>query len=227
MMSPPSPAPGTPARHASRVTANEPVSATSRLMSLDRCGLAFRAGHEILLHGRDHTEDRQYSIASGEADAPLQILYRVIPDGVMSPRLAAMQPGDAVEFTGPIGSFLIRDFLAPIVFIATGTGIAPAVSFARSFPELNLTILHGVRRTEDLFGRELFAGRPYFPCVSGQPESGFFPGRVTDFLPGFELPEEAQVYLCGANAMILAVRKQLKQRGLPDSRIFSEAYYFW
>ena len=227
MMSPTPPPAGAPVRHSSRVLANEPVSPTSFLMSLDRCGLAFRAGHEILLHGRDHTEDRQYSIASGEGDGPIQILYRVIPEGVMTPRLAAMKPGDAIEFTGPFGSFLIRDFLAPIVFVATGTGIAPAVSFARSFPELDITVVHGVRSEADLFGRELFAGRPYHPCISGEAGTSFFKGRVTDFLPAFALPEDALVYLCGSNAMILAVRKQMKQRGLADSRIVSEAYYFW
>ncbi|MFO1521360.1 MAG: hypothetical protein U1G05_04820 [Kiritimatiellia bacterium] len=66
MMSPPSPAPGTPARHASRDRLAEPVSATT--MSLDRCGLAFGPGMRSCRTAGTHTEDRQYSIASGEAE---------------------------------------------------------------------------------------------------------------------------------------------------------------
>jgi ferredoxin/flavodoxin---NADP+ reductase len=216
-----------PRRYLSRVLANELVSPTARVLTLERVGLPFQAGHEILLHGRDHTEDRQYSIASGESEDTLRILYRVIPEGVMTPRLATLEPGAELEFTGPFGSFLIRDFLAPLVFIATGTGIAPALSFIRSHPGLDLTVLHGVRAPEDLFSHTEFDPAKFHPCVSRCPGPGHFAGRVTAKCREMTFSPDAHFYLCGANDMILEMRRQLKAGGVEDARIFAEAYYFW
>jgi ferredoxin-NADP reductase len=216
-----------PARHTARVLRNQAVAPGVFDLWLERGGLTFRAGHEILLHGQDVTEERQYSLAGGEQEEALRLLYRVIPGGLVSPRLAALVPGDSVSFTGPFGSFLIRDFLAPMVFIATGTGIAPALSFVRSHPGLDLTVLQGARTAEDLFFREEFSAATYHACVSRAPGPGHFPGRVTARLESLTFPEDAHYYLCGANDMILAVRRQLKARGVKDACIFSEAYYFW
>ena len=216
-----------PRRLESQVVANRPVSASAWEMTLERRGLAFQAGHEILVHGADHTEDRQYSIASGEGEEHLRILYRVIPEGAMTPRLAAMREGDPIAFTGPFGSFLIRDFLAPLVFIATGTGIAPALSFVRSHPGLNLTVLHGVREPEDLFFHGEFDPAGFHPCVSRAPRPTDFPGRVTACFRQRTFPSDAHFYLCGANDMILEMRRLLKGCGVEDARIFTEAYYFW
>jgi ferredoxin--NADP+ reductase len=216
-----------PSRLRSRVLANQPVSPTAFELVLERNGLPFQAGHEILLHGRDHTEDRQYSIASGESEDSIRLLIRLIPEGIVSPRLAQLREGEEVEFTGPFGSFLIRDFLAPLVFIATGTGIAPALGFIRSHSELDLTVLHGVREPADLFFHAEFDPKKFHACVSRSPGPGHFAGRVTARLPELILPEEAHYYLCGANDMILEIRRMLKARGVPDARIFAEAYYFW
>jgi len=217
----------TPQRHQSTILTNVRLSSSIWEMTLDRAGMRFQAGHEVLVHGRDHTEDRQYSIASGEQDESLRILYRVIPEGIMSPRLAAMQPGDSLSFTGPFGSFLIRDFLAPMVFVATGTGIAPAVSFVTSHPGLPMTLLHGVRVAEDLVYRSLFDPATYHPCISRENLPDAHHGRVTSLLPSMHVDPETHFYLCGANDMILETRRLLKQRGFPDNQIFSEAYYFW
>lgn len=197
-------------------------------LRFERHGVAFKAGEEIQVHGEDHTQDRVYSLLHGENDPFLSILFRVVPDGLMSPRLAALKTGDILHFTGPFGSFVLRDPARPAWFIATGTGIAPCLSFLRSHPSLDLTVLHGARLASELYERDLLQAscRAYHPCVSRETGTDFH-GRVTDLLPTLTLNDRADYYLCGANAMITDVRKQLLSRGIPDSSIFTEAYYFW
>lgn len=217
-----------PVRYETRVKALQQISPSGYELVLERAGLAFQAGKELMLHGKDPYDDRQYSIASAESDEDLRILFRLIPEGALTPQLVGWKPGDEVAFTGPFGSFVLRDFVRPIVFIATGTGIAPAVCFARSHPGLGMTVLHGVREEADLFYRELFeAEGPYHPCVSQAPDTDCFKGRVTELLPTLDLAEDAHYYLCGANDMILEVRRLLLEQGISDDDIFSEAYYFW
>lgn len=207
---------------------NEPVSPTARLLVFERKGLEFEPGREIMIHGQDVTQDRQYSIASGIGDAYLEVLYRIIPEGVLTPQLAKLVAGDSLEFTGPFGSFLLRDPAANNVFIATGTGIAPALCFAKSHPDLPLTIYHGVRDATDSLDANAVPACTVHNCVSGtNVPDGSFAGRVTALLPTHTFPTNTHYYLCGSNDMIIEVRKQLKQRGVADDRIFSEAYFFW
>lgn len=202
------------------------LSATGFEIQLERDGLAFRAGQEITIHGPDPTFDRTYSIASGETDNEIRILFRLIADGKLTPLLSRLGPGDMIEYTGAFGSFTMRDPTRPILFVATGTGIAPCLSFARTFPAMNLTILHGVRTSDDLFYRNELSAHTYHPRLSRDADSGFR-GRVTDLLTTLPLVKEQHCYLCGSNAMITDAHRILKARGVRDDAILSEAYYFW
>lgn len=214
-------------RYESRVIAQRELAPGLMELTFARCGLGFQAGDEIQVHGDDPTQDRTYSLLSGTGDEHLQVLYRVIPEGVMTPRLARLRPGDALAFTGPFGHFHLRDPQRPVVFVATGTGIAPAVSFLRTHPALHLRLLHGVRRQADLCYRDLFVPERYHPCISREDVTGTFHGRVTSLFPTLPVESDADFFLCGANDMILAMTKLLKQQGVEDARVVGEAYYWW
>ncbi len=224
--------PESPAAHAppvrrwtARVLSHRPLSRTAFELVLSRDGVPFAAGQLLTIHGRELTEDRNYTIASGERDDFLTVLYRLIPGGILTPQLRALRAGDAVDVSAPCGEFVLRDRARPIVFVATGTGIAPCRAYARTHPDLDLTILHGVRTAEDLFYREEFAGRPYHPCLSAESGAGFH-GRVTDFSRTFDFPAGAHFYLCGANEMFYEMRDLLKERGIDPAALFTEAYYY-
>jgi len=203
------------------VIANERVSADAWVMRLERRGLAFRAGELISLHGDGELDHRDYTIASGTGDEEIEVLYRLVPHGALTPQLVTWQAGDEVRFKGPYGTFVLREASqeVPVVFVATGTGIAPARSFLRSHPGLQMTVLHGVRERGDLFYAAEFeaenAGGAYVPCVSSET------GRVTDWLRKNELPEDSHIYLCGANEMIYEASDILAGRTL-----FTEPYYY-
>lgn len=213
-------------RRQARISAVAQLSPTGFEIQLERNGLSFRAGQEITIHGPDPSFDRTYSIASGENDGDIRILFRFIPDGKLTPLLSRRVPGDTIEYTGAFGSFTVRDPARPVLFVATGTGIAPCRSFARTLPQLELTTLHGVRTSDDLFYRNELSTHTYHPCLSRDADSGFR-GRVTDLLATLPLAKEQHCYLCGSNAMITDAHRILKSRGVRDDSIFSEPYFFW
>lgn len=210
-----------------RVLSNRQLSATGYELKLSRDGADFRAGQLLTVHGADLLHDRTYTIASGERDESLCILYRLIPSGLLTPQLAGLQPGDPLKVSAPYGEFVLRDPARPVVFIATGTGIAPCIAYRRTYPALQLTALHGVRTEDDLFYRaELEAGAAYHACVSGHAGPTCFKGRVTACATTLAFPPEAHFYLCGANEMFYEMRDLLEARGIPLANVFSEAYYY-
>lgn len=208
-----------------RVVAHHRLSETGYELVLQRNGLTFDAGRLITLHGRDVTEDRSYTIASGERDKHLHILYRYVPTGVLTPQLVGLKEGDSIERSGPYGQFVLRNPQRPIWFIATGTGVAPCRAYIRTHPELDLTLVHGVRTESDLFFRPEFEHYTYHPCLSSQ-KGAFFHGHVTDFLGLQTLPMNAHYYLCGAYEMIYDVQAMLLARGVDPGQIFVEGYYY-
>lgn len=214
-------------RHGSRVIENRTLAPGSHELVLERpASFAFRAGEEIQVHGAEPADDRTYSLAGGEREGVLRIIFRVIPDGLVTPRLARMKAGDPIDFTGPFGSFTLRDAERPLWFVATGTGIAPLLSFLRTHAPLRPTVLHGVRTEAELYGRDEIEPRcaAYHPCVT----RGAGPAmRVTDLLPRLHPPPDVQVYLCGRNEMIQHAQAALRAHGLPADQIFHEPYFFW
>jgi ferredoxin/flavodoxin---NADP+ reductase len=197
----------------------------ARLLRLERPSWSWQAGQLISLGGKDPLDQRDYTIASGEQDETLDVIYRLIPHGVVTPHLSEKTPGESIKVQGPYGRFILKDPNRPIVFCATGTGIAPCRAYLRSHPDLNLTLFHGVRTPADLYFREEFSGIDYHPFCSQQAHEGQR-GRLTGALKTYPLPLDADVYLCGANEMIYEAEEILLGRGLKKDRIFHEPYYY-
>lgn len=212
-----------------RVLENRRLAPGAHEVVLERGDFVFRAGEEIEVHGPEPADHRTYSLAGGEREPVLRILFRVIPEGAISPRLARLAPGDSVDFSGPFGSFILHTPPRPLGFVATGTGLAPLLSYIRTHQDARPTVLHGVRREHDLYARAELEPRceRYLPCVSGEACARAHHGRVTDLLPRIAWPPDAGLYLCGSNAMIRDARALLLRSGLHADRIVSEPYYFW
>jgi benzoate/toluate 1,2-dioxygenase reductase subunit len=175
----------------------------------------------------DGTE-REYSIASAEGAARLTIHVRLAPGGAFSPRLAEAAPGAKFTFGGPHGYLTFRASGRPAVFVATGAGIAPFLSMARS-GVAGFRMFHGARTAEDLCHRGVLeaAALSYVPCISGTPPGrhvqGAFAGRVTDCLLA-RFPEgDCVFYLCGRREMIRDVTLLLDERS-PGAMVFTEIF---
>lgn len=75
----------------------------------------------------DEVRSRPYTIASTfEKGEPFELLFNLVEDGRGSRWLFERKVGDAIDFTGPYGSFILdRELTGEAVFLAEGTAIAP------------------------------------------------------------------------------------------------------
>lgn len=198
------------------------------VLVLERNGLAFVPGDCVALHA-DAETSRPYSIASGDREETLQFLIRELPGGAVSPWLRSRTPGDSVQVSPPFGWFRPGQGIgdAPFVFLATGTGIAPFLSYFKSGkrkpPE---QILFGVRKEIHAIGLPLLSqGCPVQLAVSREKAAGHFHGRVTGLLSGLAVDPGTHYYVCGLESMIYEVSEMLQARGVDLFHIHREVFF--
>jgi len=187
----------------------------------------FEAGQIIKLAWPGDEKIRLYSIASGEQQPLVQILFNVVGDGRLTPLLARLKPGDKILASGPLGKF--KGTEGPAWWIAQGTGIAPFASMFRSGQTENKTLVHGGRTLNSFYYRDEFEpllGSQYIRCCSREADETSFRGRVTDYLNSLEsLPADPLYYLCGSSEMVVETRDILISKGVPFGKIVSEIYF--
>lgn len=196
-------------------------------MRLERGNMQFKAGQHIIVGLKGELNLREYSVYSGEKDDYLEILVREVLDGIVSLQLMHCKPGQFLEVNGPFGSFGMETFdlfSKKHIFIASGTGISPFHSFVRSYPGIDYTLIHGIRYIIEAYDRSDYDSDRYILCTSKE-KKGTHKGRVTSFLPTFRVSPDMLFYICGNNSMIYEVYHILRNKGVPDEKIFTEVYF--
>jgi ferredoxin-NADP reductase len=189
--------------------------------------MQFKPGQHLVLGIPGSTQLREYSIYSGTDDPSLEVLIKEVDEGLVSRQLKHIKPGEALEVRGPYGFFLTKaseTISQKLLFISSGTGIAPFHSFIRSFPDTDYRLIHGVRDLKETYDSAEYAEGRYISCTS-RDESGDFHGRLTDYLLDCELDPESRVYLCGNSHMIFDAMDILRSRGIGQKQIFTEVYF--
>ena len=178
-------------------------------------GFSFRPGQSVIVRHADL--ERSYSVASGPDDDLLLLCIRCVPGGALSSRLACLTPGDSVGIEGPRGYFLLQPGARPVVFAATGTGVAPFHSMVRAGFR-GFTFVHGVSRAEELcFHDEMRAAAARaVACVS--------PLRVTTWSSEHLQPGRYDFYLCGNREMIRDFTLLVDER-FAGSRVVTEVFH--
>lgn len=196
------------------------------ILRFDRHGLNFMAGQHILIGLEGSSELREYSVYSGEKDDFLEILVKEVETGMVSKQLKKLKVGDPVQVESAVGFFRINkeDIDKKLLFIASGTGIAPFHSFIKSYPGINHTLLHGIRYSHEAYESESYEDFRYISCVS-KDQKGVFHGRVTDYLKQNRIEENTLVYLCGNSDMILECKDLLEEQGISNESIYTEVYF--
>ena len=186
---------------------------------------------------------RSYSIASA-ATAPdkVELQVRRVEQGALSAYwFDQAKANDLLRFNGPLGTFFLRPVAGlDLVFLATGTGIAPIRSMllqlgtmaAADLPR-SVSLYWGGRHREDLYldPRDAFAGLRYVPVLSrGDVQWTGAHGHVQDALVhdvahgGASALSGAAVYACGSEAMIHGARRLLADNGLPPRQFHFDAF---
>jgi CDP-4-dehydro-6-deoxyglucose reductase len=137
-----------------------------------------------------------------------------------------------------LGSFFVRENEQEnIIFLATGTGIAPIKAIlenlsktANQFTNKNLWLFVGARYENDLFWNpnklSPINNLKYIPVLSRASEEWEGEkGYVQDIVIKHRISlEKSQVYACGSNNMIEAAKKTLIEKGLNKKYFFSDAF---
>ena len=196
-------------------------------LKLPKARFKFKAGQHISLGIHGDYQSREYSIYSSENDQNLEVLVKEVDHGYFTPKLRKLKVGDLVEVHGPFGNFGMETAAArtgKFVFIASGTGIAPFRSIVRTYPEIDYTLIHGVRYVNESYDRHEYGSDRYVLCTSRDPQ-GTYHGRLTGYLINCTFNPETHFYLCGNSDMIFDALEILKEKGFEREHIHCEVYF--
>jgi len=185
---------------------------------------------------------RAYSIASSPELMPTKNIFelcvKLVDGGPGTNYLNQVKIGESIKGHVPFGDFVYKT-KGPrhVIFIATGTGIAPFRSmllskvYAENMP-LTTKLLFGARDTNDLLYIDELSPllSTDFVQTLSRPTTEWpgFKGRVTDWLRENSLSldwKHTEFYLCGNGAMIDEVKQILTQHEVEKSHIHQEVYY--
>jgi ferredoxin--NADP+ reductase len=185
---------------------------------------------------------RPYSFVNSPHTQPHEFYFITLPNGPLSPRLAALVPGDPVWMLPQANGFFSVEEVPPadvLWCLSTGTGLGPFLSILRG--ELawqrfaRIVLVHAVRFAEELTYRDViaaigaahpgaftaveFVSRELHPsALSGRIPEAIGDGRL-EARAGIALSaENSQVMLCGNPAMVDDTQKILESRGMRRHR---------
>jgi ferredoxin/flavodoxin---NADP+ reductase len=185
---------------------------------------------------------RPYSFVNPPHAQPHEFYFIVLPNGPLSPRLAALDEGAPIWLLPRAnGFFMISEVpeAESLWCISTGTGIGPFLSMLRTEEPwqkfARVVLVHAVRFARELTYRDEIAaiGRAhrgaftYVPMVSREPHPNALAGRIPAAIDDGRLEartgisltaENAHAMLCGNPAMVDDVQKVLATRGMRRHR---------
>jgi len=191
---------------------------------------------------KDPMLGRPYSFVNPPHAPRHEFYFNVVPGGPLSPRLAALGPGEPVWLGARANGF----FSVPEVpqaevlwCLSTGTGIGPFLSILRTAEAWEkfgrIVLVHATRHANALNYGDVIAGvaleHPgafsYVPVVSREAHAGALPGRIPTLIDDGRLEarvgvpltaDNAHAMLCGNPAMVDDVQKALAGRGMRRHR---------
>lgn len=206
----------------------------------DNAGFGFSPGQfvRVALDIDGERVARPYSLVNVPGAGYLEIYFNTVPQGPLSPRLAALEPGDDVFVAARANGFLVVDEIPRCEYLwmfATGTGVGPFLSILASdavWQRFDKVILaYSVREQSELSYRELIsdvekshAGQFVFiPVVTREQVEGAMSVRITEAIESGDMEQYAgvpldadhsHVMMCGNSGMISSVSECLKERGM-------------
>ena len=161
---------------------------------------------------------RQYSLVNKPGDG--QLTFAVKPAGEVSEWIRDnLRVGDLLDVTVPFGDLPAPTAGVPLVLISAGIGITPMIGILEALPaDAHVQVLHADRSAQTHPLRE--RRRELVDALPNATLQLWYEDLMS--LDGVQLPENAEVYLCGNDGFVRAVRDQLLARGV--TRVHSELF---
>jgi benzoate/toluate 1,2-dioxygenase reductase subunit len=200
-------------------------------------GVGFLPGQYVNVEIPGTALTRSYSFSSPPSANDAGFVVRNVPGGRMSDFLVEQaQVGQRIGFTGPFGSFYLREVKRPTLFLAGGTGIAPFLSMLEALAaqgcEHPVRMVFGVTFDADLVAldqldaiKAKLPGFEYRTCVVDKDSGHARKGYVTEHVDAAWLNGgDVDVYLCGPVAMVDAVKHWLDASGTRPASFHYEKF---
>ena len=203
----------------------------------NRAELAFLPGQYVNIAVPSTDQTRSYSFSNAPGDDLLTFLVKLTPGGAMSEYLSARAAvGDTLSFTGPNGSFFLRETDRPALLLAGGTGLAPVLSMLRNLrdgaSERTIHMIYGVGTDEDIVEVDeieriaaQLPGLTWDLCVADKNSKAANKGYVTSLIEPAHLHDgDVAIYLCGPPPMVESVRTHVSDTGIEPTGFYYEKF---
>ncbi|SEJ50593.1 CDP-4-dehydro-6-deoxyglucose reductase [Cyclobacterium xiamenense] len=175
---------------------------------------------------------RSYSIASAASETAIKLIVKNYPNGQMSAYwFSQAKINDLLRIEIANGTFFLRNHVdkESLVFLATGTGIAPIQAIvnspqnqARLAKFRNVILLWGMKYQSELFWKPNQDNITFIPVLSREGKTKTY---VQDKMADLELDwTSTVVYACGSDAMIQHAESKAIALGVENTNFYSDAF---
>jgi ring-1,2-phenylacetyl-CoA epoxidase subunit PaaE len=198
-------------------------------------------------HFGDADVRRSYSICASPRDGELRVAIKKVEEGKFSTYAhGELKAGDVLDVMPPMGNFTPKksekthkEYLA----FAAGSGITPIMSIMKTVledePGSSFTLVYGNRGKNSIIFREAIEAlknkymqrlRVYHVLSREYMEIPLFSGRINaakcaEFCKSLiDLTTIDEAFICGPEDMILSVRQQLIDLGMPQGHVHMELF---
>ncbi|WP_416652663.1 FAD-binding oxidoreductase [Candidatus Pseudothioglobus sp. Uisw_086] len=179
---------------------------------------------------------RAYSMANTVSDKEITFLIKKVKKGVFSNYwFKDAQLNDLLRIQGPKGTFFLRDRTKSLVFLATGTGIAPIIAILKEMDNNSaiarsekISLFWGNREEKDFIWHFNFNNIDvdYHQVVSRKSDTwkgevGYVQDVAIKTLKTFK---NTNTFACGSIKMINAAKYSFIEAGLDEKDFYSDAF---
>ncbi len=190
---------------------------------------------------------RSYSICSSPKDGELRVAIKKVEQGKFSTFAhGELKAGDILDVMPPMGNFTAKNTEAKhkeYLAFASGSGITPIMSIMKTVledePNSSFTLVYGNRSKNSIIFREAIEAlknkymlrlRVYHILSREYMEIPLFSGRINaekcaEFCKTLiDITTIDEAFICGPEEMILSVRQQLIDLGMPSGHVHIELF---
>ncbi|MCX6429411.1 MAG: ferredoxin reductase family protein [Actinobacteria bacterium] len=178
----------------------------------------------------DWYQSHPYSLSAPPTNSHLRITVKGLGDH--SKALENMKPGARVFIEGPYGIFTSKNAQVGrhVVLIGGGVGITPLRAIMEEFPNnTQIDVLFRASNDADLvlreeldFLAEKMSARVHY-LVGSRKVHPMTQAYIEQLVPQFR---DSEIYICGPEPLVSAVREAAIDAGIPKDRFHDEAFAF-